>query len=268
MSNAAVLEIEGLTVIRGATEVLSNVDWRVLPGEHWVVFGANGSGKTTLLSSLLTYVPRARGCLRVLGQTHGADDWRELRKRVGIVSDAILRLIPEEDQTLDVVISGHESQLGAWGPRDPALVERAMALLDQVECRELARRRFGVLSQGERQRVMIARASMAEPPLLILDEPCSGLDVVARERFLEFLDRLGRSPDAPTLVLVTHHVEEISSLFTHVLLLKHGTVLARGARDQVMTSERVSEALGASLVLRRQGARYSLTLSHDAGKIV
>ncbi len=268
MSSAAVIEVEGLSVIRGNTDVLCDVSWTVQRGEHWVLFGANGSGKSTLLSALLTYVPARCGRIGVLGEVHGRSDWRELRKRVGIVSTTVERMIDGHETAFDVVYSGKDAMLGSWGARDPEVSARAAQQLEQVECSYAAKRRFDVLSHGERQRVLIARALLANPPLLILDEPCSGLDAAARERFLSFIDRLATKPDAPTMVLVTHHVEEISPAFAHVLLLEKGRVLASGKTHEVMSSENVSRALGAPMTLRRQGTRYSLSLSEDPGHVV
>lgn len=257
-----------MCVWRGGGPVLDGVDWRVEEGEHWVLFGANGSGKTTLLSALLTYVPAAKGEIEVLGQVYGQSDWRRLRPRVGIVSDRVQRMIPESERALDVVYSGKDAMLGSWGARDAQALERARELIGAVECEALSERSFDVLSHGERQRIMIARALMAEPELLILDEPCTGLDAVGRERFLRFIEGMAKRPHCPSLLLVTHHVEEIVPVFSKALMLKAGRVLASGACTDVLTSERISEALGASLVLRRSGERYSLALSEEVGHIV
>ncbi len=268
MSSEVVIDVQGLTVVRGNTEVLSDIDWRVERGEHCVLLGANGSGKSTLLSALLTYVPARRGTLRVLGQQHGQSDWRKLRKKVGIVSTTVERLIDGHETAFDIVYSGMEATLGSWGEREPHLETKTEELLQQVECSYARARRFDVLSHGERQRVLIGRALVANPPLLILDEPCSGLDAAAREKFLAFLERLAKTPNAPTMVLVTHHVEEISPTFGHVLLLRRGAVLAAGKTNEVLSSAVISEALGAPMVLRQQGDRYSLALSEDSGHIV
>jgi iron complex transport system ATP-binding protein len=268
MAEPPILEVRGLTVAVGDVQVLSGVDWTVRRGEHWVLFGANGSGKTTLLSALLTYVPAMRGRISVLGRTHGQSDWRELRKLVGIVSTGVERRIPGHETGLNVVHSGKDQLLGSWGPRHPAMIDRARQMLDDVHCGYVADRRFDVMSHGERQRVLIARALMGSPPLLILDEPCSGLDAASRERFLSVIDRMADSPAAPTLVFVTHHVEEISSAFENVLLLQRGRVLAAGAKHSVLTSALVSRALGAPMVVREHLGRYSLSLSEASGRVV
>jgi iron complex transport system ATP-binding protein len=133
-------------------------------------------------------------------------------------------------------------------------------LIELVEMETLADRPWAVLSQGERQRVLIARALMARPRLLILDEPCAGLDPVAREHFLHFLDRMARSEAAPSLVLVTHHVEEITRVFTHALLLREGAVVAAGPRLGTVTSVRLTRMFGAPVRLRRRDGRYTLAV--------
>ncbi len=247
---------------------MRDVSWRVASGEHWVLFGGNGSGKTTLLSALLTYVPAARGSISVLGKEHGKFDWRQLRKWVGMVSNAVERLVPSEERAVDIVRGGKQGMIGSWGRAEADEEEQARAELRGLGCEYLAARRFEVLSQGERQRVLIARALMARPALLILDEPCSGLDAAARERFLLALETLVARDDAPSLVLVTHHVEEISPTFGHVLMLRDGQVVASGGTAQTLTTENVSRALGTPMVVRQHAGRYSLSLSVEVGRVV
>jgi iron complex transport system ATP-binding protein len=268
MSSEPVLEVRGLSVQQGQSLILDSVDWRVEKGEHWVLFGANGSGKTTLLSALLTYVPARQGTIHVLGAEYGRSDWRKLRPRVGIVSDRVQRMIPEHERAIDVVYSGKGALLGSWGTKEAGAMDRARQLLVQAQCEQVANRSFDVLSQGERQRVMIARALMAEPELLILDEPCGGLDAAARERFLDYVQGLTRGEKCPAMVLVSHHVEEILPAFSKALVLKDGRVLASGPLQQVLTSATVSGALGAPMVLRLHEGRYSLALTSEVGHIV
>ena len=198
------------------------------PGEHWVILGANGSGKTSLLSALTGYLTPTTGEVEVLGERYGASDWRELRRKVGIVSSSVRQMMHDEEAALESVISGKFAMIEFWGKSTRADRAEALRILKMVECERLAARPWRVLSQGERQRVLIGRALMARPRLLILDEPCAGLDPVSREHFLQFIERLGRQRNSPALVLVTHHVEEIMPVFTHVLLLKGGQVLAQG----------------------------------------
>ncbi len=262
-----VVEIEALHVEREEV-IIERIDWRVEAGQHWVILGANGSGKTSLLSTITGYLPLTAGTISVLGETYGKTDWRDLRTRIGMVSSAIQQLMPDYETALNAIISGKRAMIGLWGDTEVDDRSRALEIIRQIEAEPLANRPWRFLSQGERQRVLIGRALMAQPELLILDEPCAGLDPVAREQFLQFLDRLSRDAAAPSLVLVTHHVEEIMPGFSHVLILKRGRVLASGAKDIVMTAAQLSEAFGAPLRLSQADRRYVLTVSGDASKVV
>lgn len=256
----AILEVSQLRVARGATTILRGVDWRVGPREHWVILGANGSGKTSLLKALTGYLSPTAGGLALLGRRYGACDWRDLRLQIGVVTSAFTMSIPPSEVALDTVVSGKYAQLDLWHAGTRADRAAALRLLKASGLAHLAEREWAYLSQGERQRVLIARALMARPRLLILDEPCAGLDPVAREKFLRFIEQLARTrgASAPSLVLVTHHVEEIMPAFTHALLLKDGNVLAAGPRDTVLTSANLSATFGAPFRLRRNGDRYAL----------
>jgi iron complex transport system ATP-binding protein len=255
-----VLEVSHLRVERGRTAILRDISWRVGPGEHWTILGANGSGKTSLLKTLTGFLAPTAGEFTVLGQRYGASDWRDLRLQVGVVTSAFSAAIPLAEPALDTVISGKFAQLDLWHRVTAAQRAEAMRLLRLVGLAALARREWAYLSQGERQRVLIARALMARPRLLILDEPCAGLDPVAREKFLQFVERLARrrGHGRPALVLVTHHVDEIMPAFSHALLLRAGRVIAAGPRQSVLTSQNLSRIFGAPLRLRRQGERYRL----------
>ncbi len=248
----------GAPIIRG-------IDWCVLPGEHWVILGPNGSGKTTLLGAVTGYLHDATGVpsghLAVLDAVYGEADWRELRKTVGLVGSGLRQLIPDDNTALDTVVGGREALLFIWKKPTPAAYRFARECLRAAECEHLATRHWALLSQGERQRVLIARALMARPRLLILDEPCAGLDPVAREHFLGFVSRLARSADAPTLVLVTHHVEEITADFTHALMLKAGTVLAAGPIAKTLTTANLAAAFDTPLRLTGKPGAYALKLA-------
>ena len=253
-----VLEVTGLRVERGNTTILHHVDWRVAPGEHWVILGANGSGKTSLLKALTGFLSPTDGEFSVLGRRYGAADWRELRLHIGVVTSAFTASIPLSEVTLDTVISGKYAQLDLWHAGTRADRVSALRLLRSVGLARIAHREWAYLSQGERQRVLIARALMAHPQLLILDEPCAGLDPVAREKFLRFLEKLARRRRGPALVLVTHHVEEITPAFTHALMLRTGRVVAAGPRTEVLMSAHLSATFRARLRLRRTAGRYRL----------
>jgi iron complex transport system ATP-binding protein len=257
-----ILDIRGLVVHRDGTLILDRLDWRVQRGEHWVILGANGSGKTSLLSALTGYLTPSAGEIELLGETYGNSDWRELRKRVGLVSSAIRQKVPDWDPAGLVVIGGKYAMLDYWGRVTRADRAEAAKVMRASECAHLAERNWGVLSQGERQRVLIARALMAKPAVLILDEPCAGLDPVAREHFLGFMQRLASrkvaGKNSPTLLFVTHHVEEIVPAITHALLLREGRVTATGPAPRILTSAKLTETFSAPLRLRRHDGRYTL----------
>ena len=256
-----VLQIEKLHLRRGATLILDDIAWRVERGQHWVILGANGSGKTSLLRALLGYLTPTDGKIFLLGRSFGRADWRALRKQVGWVSSSVRQLMAEEETALETVVSGKYAMIDLWRCGSSADRRRARQLLRRVECAALVERPWRVLSMGEQQRVLIARALMATPRLLILDEPCAGLDPAAREHFLQFLQRLIRRKSSPTVVLVTHHVEEIMPGFSHVLLLQAGRVLAAGEKSATLTARALSRAFNARIALVKAGNRYALTVS-------
>lgn len=254
-----IIDVQHLRVDRFNARVIDDITWTVRQDENWVILGPNGAGKTTLLSCLMAYTPPSGGEIHVLGEKWGQYDWRKLRERVGIVSSSLTARMPEAETALHIVVGGRYAQLGLRGEAaTDALKDEAMSHLERLGGAHLRDRRWGVLSQGERQRVLIARALMANPALLIVDEPCAGLDPVARERFVQQLDQLARDPSAPALVLVTHHVEEITPAFTHVLMLKDGVSRRSGPAGVLLTSEELSATFGAPMTLVRDGARYRL----------
>lgn len=253
----AVLQISNLRIQRGDTTILDNICWRIEHGQHWAILGANGSGKTSLLSALAGYLETTAGEIEVLGETFGQTDWRELRKKIGLVSSSIRQLMPEAEPALLTVLSGKDAVIDVWGDGLPKDRARARKILKQVECEYLAERAWLFLSQGERQRVLIGRALMAKPKLLILDEPCAGLDPVARENLLQFLQRLGSRQDSPTLILVTHHIEEIMPVFSHALLLKAGSVIEYGDKKSVVTTAKLSRAFDAKIKVTEKQRRFA-----------
>jgi iron complex transport system ATP-binding protein len=263
-----VLEISNLKVQRGGVTILEDVNWRVEHGQHWAILGANGSGKTSLLSALTGYLMPTAGEIVLLGLQYGKTDWRELRKKIGIVSSSVRQMMADEEPALETVVSGKFAMIDFWGKLSRADMRRGLNILRQIECLHLANREWRVLSQGERQRVLIGRALMASPRVLILDEPCAGLDPAAREHFLQFLQRLGATRNAPALVLVTHHVEEIMPVFSRALILKGGTVLAAGEKLKTVTAKNLSLAFGAKLRLRSRGGRFEMSVLPKRGALV
>ena len=267
-NHSVVLNVGKLRIERGETVILDDISWRVKRGEHWAILGANGSGKTSLLSALTAYLSPTSGEIEVLGECYGESDWRELRKRVGLVSSSVRQMMADDEAALETVVSGKYAAIDYWGTPTAKDRERAAQILKSIECSHLAARPWRVLSQGERQRVLIGRALMANPPLLILDEPCAGLDPVAREHFLQFLQKLGGRKDGPTLILVTHHVEEIMPIFSRVLLLKAGRVLAQGKKIEILTSEFLSQAFDSRVRLKLRMKRYSISVTAKSRFVV
>jgi iron complex transport system ATP-binding protein len=263
-SRPPIFEVSKLRIEREAV-IIRDISWRVEQGQHWAVLGANGSGKTSLLSALTGYLIPTSGEIRIGEDSFGTTDWRDVRQSVGLVSSSLGHGIEPGQTAQDVVLSGRDAQINYWGAIGPAETRQARRILRRVRALHLRDRPWRVLSQGERQRVLIGRALIARLSLLFLDEPCAGLDPVAREDFLRFLDELARQRHAPTLVLVTHHVEEIVPLFTHVLLLSRGQVLASGPKDETLDSRHLSTAFRAPIRLQRRDGRYRLVTGTRGG---
>ncbi len=237
---------------------LTDIDWTVRSDERWVVLGPNGSGKTTLLQLAGALVHPSSGTVEVLGQRLGRVDLRTLRTRIGLVSASVTRTLRPGLAAADVVMTGRHAALEPWWQTytdDDR--HRARSLLDDAGFGHVADRSFGVISEGERQQVLLARALMGTPELLLLDEPAAGLDVGGRERLVSSLRRLAEDPATPPIVFVTHHVEEIPPSFTSVLLLRGGTTVASGPLGEVLTSRALSECFGLRLRVRHDRGRWS-----------
>ena len=253
-----VLHFSGVSVLREGATLLEDLDWTVAEGERWVVLGPNGAGKTTLLQLASANLHPSRGEATVLGETLGAVDVFELRPRIGLSSAALAERLPARESVRDVVLTASYAVVGRWRESYEDLdSERADELLDALGVQHLATRRFGTLSEGERKRVQIARALMTDPELMLLDEPAAGLDLGGREDLVKRLGAIADDPDAPALVLVTHHVEEIPAGFTHVLLLRGGRVVAAGPLDTTLTAARLADTFGIPLELARSGPRWA-----------
>ena len=255
---APVLQMTGVGVVRERAELLDGIDWTVREGERWVVLGPNGAGKTTLLQVAAAGFRPTRGDVELLGERFGAADLGELRTRVGLSSASLADRVPAHERAVDVVVTAAHGVVGRWsGTADGSDAERAGEMLRRVGLGRFAERRFGSLSEGERKRVLLARALMTDPELLLLDEPAAGLDLGAREALLHLLTRLTGDPDAAPSVLVTHHVEEIPAAVTHALLLARGRVVASGPVSEVVTGPELSRAYGLPLVVDATDGRYA-----------
>lgn len=253
-----VLGLSGVTVRRGGSTLLDNVDWSVLEGERWALLGPNGAGKTTLLNVAFSQLYPTAGEVEILGERLGSVDVFELRPLIGFAGASVAARIEPGTPVLDIVLSAAYGYVGRfreeYGSPDYG---RARALLGHWGVADLADRDFHTLSEGERKRVLIARALMADPELLLLDEPAAGLDLGGREDLVRRLGGLARNEAAPALVVVSHHVEEIPAGFTHVLLLRGGGVVKAGPIDEVLTAEHLTDTFGLSLKVERDGDRWN-----------
>ncbi|MGN6751218.1 MAG: ABC transporter ATP-binding protein [Intrasporangium sp.] len=253
-----VLAFADVTVRRGTATLLDAVDWEVEEGERWVVLGPNGAGKTTLLSIAAARMHPTSGVAGVLGEVLGAVDVFELRPRIGLASASMAERIPAGEIVGNVVVTASYGIVGRWREHyDDVDYARAMTLLHSLGADHLADRRYGTLSEGERKRVQIARALMTDPELMLLDEPAAGLDLGGREDLVQRLGELASDTEAPALVLVTHHVEEIPPGFTDVLMLREGRVVAAGPLEPTLTEENLSATFGMPLELERRGDRWA-----------
>lgn len=253
--HSRVIDVQNVHWTRNGTDILHDITWTVAEGQHWALLGLNGSGKTTLLNIVTGYVWPTQGHVSVLGHRYGTVDLRQLRTRIGWVSSSFQEKIHPRESGLNVVISGLHASIGLYEKPKAEHVERALHLMESLGCHATARQPYATCSHGEKQKLLIARALMAEPDLLILDEPCTGLDFVSRESLLHTIAGLARQPDGPTLLYVTHHVEEILPELTHTLLLRQGTIVAQGRTKDVLHGATLSEAFCTPVDVQRHGNR-------------
>ena len=253
-----VLAFAGVTVRRGPSTLVEDVTWEVEEGERWVVLGPNGAGKTTLLQIAAARMHPTTGVAGILGEVLGAVDVFELRPRIGLASSAMAERIPADEIVGNVVVTASYGIIGRWREQyDDLDYARAMELLRALGAEHLADRHYGTLSEGERKRVQIARALMTDPELMLLDEPAAGLDLGGREDLVRRLGDLAADTEAPAMVLVTHHVEEIPPGFTDVLMIRGGRVIAAGPIPLTLTADNLSATFGLPLVLEQHGERYT-----------
>lgn len=253
----AILELENVSVRRGEKTILGPLNWRVLEGQRWVILGPNGAGKTTLLQICSSLIHPTTGSVRILGEELGRVDVFELRTRIGLTSSILAEQFPSDELVIDVVLTAAYAMLGRWQEKYDLWDEsRAIALLTALGVRELGERNFSSLSEGEKKRVQIARSLMADPELLLLDEPASSLDLGGREDLLKRIEIFARDPLAPATVIVTHHIEEIPVGTTHALLLKEGLTVAQGIIQTVITDENLSNAYGLPISVQFEDGRF------------
>ncbi len=257
MSSQNVLALDGVCVVRDGKQILGPISFRIASGERWVVLGPNGAGKSTLLGVLAARVFPTKGTAQLLDQQVGRVDLSELRTRIGLASPALEAMVETDELVKDVVLTAAYAIIGRWNETYDLWDEsRAVALLTTFGVRELGERRFSTLSSGEKKRVLISRALMADPELLLLDEPAAGLDVGGREDLLRRFAQFSNDPTAPASVLVTHHIEEIPIGTTHAILLKEGEIAVSGPVHSVITSEHVSAVFGLPIEVVHESSRF------------
>lgn len=259
MKKIPALELRNLSYVANGRKILDSIDWLVQAGEHWAILGPNGSGKTTLLKIASGYLwPNGGG--EVYRKGKALTHLPELRKSIGWVTASLVSEIPAQEKVLNTVVSGKFAQIGylggLWGQASAHNFAQARRYLGELGCTHLRAREFGTLSQGEQQKVLIARARMTKPYLIILDEPCAGMDPGARENFLASLRKLGARKKIPALIYVTHHIEEILPLFRHTLVLRDGKVLHAGPTRLVLTRDVLNQLYGVSLTIWQRKGRY------------
>ncbi|MDG2497202.1 MAG: ATP-binding cassette domain-containing protein [Aquiluna sp.] len=257
-----VINLQNVSVVRGGETIIDSLTFQADSSERWVVLGANGAGKTTLLKLAAAQIQPNHGTATLLGQSVGSVNVFELRTRIGFASSSQAAQISNSESVLNAVMT---ASYGVTGRRDEAYdsidERRARRVLGEWELSDFENRAFGTLSDGERKRVQIARSIMTDPELLLLDEPVASLDLASRELTIQLLSGYAKSSEAPAMVMVTHHLEEIPAGFTHALILQDGKVMARGEIGATLTSASISEAFKFPLVLSHQNGRYSASAS-------
>ena len=245
-----IIDLKDIGLVRKGKWILDQINWQVKEGEHWVLLGLNGAGKTALLHMLSAFHFPAKGSIEVLGRRFGKDALgEELRHDIGLVSQTIKSRFYDSDSAYQIVLSGGFASIGLYETPTDDMRRRAQELLKELGCFHYANRAYYTLSQGEKQRVMIARALMGQPKLLILDEPTNGLDFLAKEQLLDAVERIGSREDAPTIIYVTHHVDEILPMFNHILMLKEGKVHRSGQARDLLTEPVLSSFFGTEVNL-------------------
>jgi iron complex transport system ATP-binding protein len=257
----SIIEVDQLTYRREDKIILDKISFQINPGENCVIFGPNGSGKTTLLRCLTGYIFPSEGLARVLGETLGETDVFALRKRIAWVSSSLEEYFHNEDPAYDIILAGPTAGTRLWFDPTEKDQERAKEIVAKLNIQSFMDTAWGNLSQGERKKVMIARGLMTNPELLILDEPCEGLDIAAREIFLRDLAQIVQFQSKPSIVLVTHRVEEITNLFTKMLLLKYGKKITEGTPNDLLTSSVMSTLFGIPIHIEKRNGRYQSSLA-------
>lgn len=257
------IEVKDLYCIYGEHYTLIDINWEVRAGENWVVFGLNGSGKTTLLSIIAGYLSANSGTIRVFGQEYSVENTLDLRKRIGWVSSSFFDRYYYNETAINIVLSGLFGTLGVSGMVSDEDIIRAKKLLKELNLYRKENRIFGTMSKGERQNVLIARALISNPDILVLDEPGNGLDVLAREYMLETVQKLSKEKNI-TVLYVTHYIEEILPIFENALILKEGKIYDIGKTEGILNTENLSEYFCHNIQITHQNDRYTAALKTES----
>jgi iron complex transport system ATP-binding protein len=254
---STVISLKDVSVVRGGKPILDRIDWTVEANQRWVIIGPNGAGKTTMLRIAAAQIHPTVGSAEILGERLGEVNVFELRTHIGFASSALASHIPNSEKVLDAVMTASYAITGRWNEKYEDIDERrARRVLNEWHLQDFADRSFGTLSDGERKRTQIARAVMPDPELLLLDEPVASLDLAAREQTIKIIGAYASAPEAPAIIMVTHHLEEIPAGFTHALIMSEGRVFAAGPIESTITSEKISEAFGLPITVDSVDNRY------------
>ena len=262
LEKETLVEVKNLFCIHGNRYTLTNINWEVKRGENWLVFGLNGSGKTTLLSIIAGFTEGSNGTVKVFGQEYDKENTLELRKKIGWVSSSFFDRYYHNETALNIVLSGLFGTLGVSDVVSDADMRKALNLMEELHLKKKENRVFSTMSKGERQNVMIARALISNPEILVLDEPGNGLDVLAREYMLETVTKLAKERNI-TVLYVTHYVEEILPIFENAMMLKEGKIDAIGKTKDIFTTESLSEYFSHDIEILQQEDRYVAQLKTE-----
>jgi iron complex transport system ATP-binding protein len=257
-----VIHMKDVSWINGNRYILRNINWDVRYGEHWAIIGLNGSGKTSLLNIITGYVWPSKGEVNVLGKNFGQYDIRKLRKKIGSVSSYLQEKFYATETAEEIVLSGKYATIGLYDKPKSNDMKKALLLMEQLQCSQVARQLYWTLSQGEKQKVLIARALIHSPRLLILDEPCAGLDILTREHLLDTIENISKQVNAPTLIYVSHRIEEILPFFTHTLLLRRGEIHSHGKTREILTKRNLSDFFETTVNMKWHKGRAKVDFRH------
>lgn len=253
-----ILALTDVTLTREGNRLLTGINWSVEPGEHWALLGRNGSGKTMLTRVVAGYEWPTAGTVDLLGKRMGKTDIRTLREHVRWVGSEVQSRVTQSETVLTIVLSGYKGTIGLYEAVGAAQYKKARELLLKLGIADTENKPFEVLSYGQQRRALIARSLLSRPKLLMLDEPCNGLDVRAKQEYLGWVNELMSERHGPSVVMITHHIDEIMPHISHVLLIKNGMVFKKGKKEEIMTNKNLSEVLEIPIRIEEHNGYYKL----------